>query len=96
MNRLQNLKCQTPLFVTLNPFIEPSPHLIHGEYCYSHPVFDGKAIRAQAALPQIQGRDGLYFAGAWTKYGFHEDGLSSALDVVQQIDFKYATAVAAE
>ena len=85
MNRLQNLKCQTPLFVTLNPFIEPSPHLIHGEYCYSHPVFDGKAIRAQAALPQIQGRDGLYFAGAWTKYGFHEDGLASAVAVAKSL-----------
>lgn len=85
MNRLQNLKCQTPLLVTLNPFIEPDPDLVHGEYLYSHPIFDGKAIKAQAELPRIQGRNGLYFAGAWTKYGFHEDGLASAVAAVKSL-----------
>lgn len=85
MNRLQNLRCSTPLLVTLNPFIEPDPALVHGEYQYSHPVFDGKAIRAQEALPSLQGRDGLYFAGAWTKYGFHEDGIASAVAAVKSL-----------
>ena len=85
MNRLQNIDCQTPLLVTLNPFIEPDPDLVHGEYLYSHPVFDGKAIRAQSELPRLQGQNGLYFAGAWTKYGFHEDGLASAVAVAKSL-----------
>jgi predicted NAD/FAD-binding protein len=53
-----------------------------GEYDYSHPVFDLAAIAAQRALPQIQGRAHVWFCGAWTRYGFHEDGLMSALAVV--------------
>jgi predicted NAD/FAD-binding protein len=54
-----------------------------GRFNYSHPVFDGAAVRAQAELAQIQGVAHLWFAGAWTRYGFHEDGLMSAQAVVQ-------------
>ena len=53
-----------------------------GEYDYDHPVFDQAAIAAQQRVPQIQGQAGVWFAGAWTRYGFHEDGLMSALAVV--------------
>ena len=49
---------------------------------YSHPVFDRAAIAAQGQLPSIQGRRHVWFAGAWTRYGFHEDGLMSAHAVV--------------
>ncbi len=50
----------------------------------SHPQFDAASHAAQARLPEIQGADRLYFAGgAWTRYGFHEDGLLSALRVAQ-------------
>ena len=50
-------------------------------YDYSHPVFDAAAIDAQRRLPQIQGRANTWFCGAWTRYGFHEDGLMSGLAV---------------
>jgi predicted NAD/FAD-binding protein len=48
-------------------------------------VFDLAAIRAQQQLPGLQGRDGLWFCGAWCGYGFHEDGLTSALAVVNAL-----------
>ena len=85
MNRLQNLNTQQPLLVTLNPTIEPDGDLIHGVYDYDHPVFDQKAISAQMQLPKLQGQNGLYYCGAWTGYGFHEDGLSSAVAVAKTL-----------
>jgi predicted NAD/FAD-binding protein len=50
-----------------------------GEYAYAHPVFDLAAIEAQRRLPQLQGQHHTYYCGAWTGYGFHEDGLSAGL-----------------
>jgi predicted NAD/FAD-binding protein len=50
-----------------------------GSFDYAHPVFDGAAIRAQKDLPALQGKQHTYFCGAWTGYGFHEDGLKSGL-----------------
>ena len=85
MNRLQNLTPRQPLLVTLNPTIEPDPFLVHGQYLYDHPVFDDKAIAAQGELPGLQGRNGLFFCGAWTRYGFHEDGLMSAVAVAKTL-----------
>jgi predicted NAD/FAD-binding protein len=78
MNKLQSIPDDTPLFVTLNPFSEPDPALLHREFSYDHPVFDQPALRAQKDLASIQGHHGLFFCGAWTRNGFHEDGLSSA------------------
>ena len=83
MNKLQSIDNRTPLFVTLNPYEEPDSALIHREFSYDHPVFDGPAIKAQAALGEIQGQNHMYFCGAWTRYGFHEDGLSSAVRVAK-------------
>ncbi len=81
MNRLQNLQTPRDLIVTLNPEIEPDH--IHDETQFAHPQFDAPAVAAQARLPEIQGRGGVSYAGAWTRYGFHEDGLLSALRVAQ-------------
>jgi predicted NAD/FAD-binding protein len=85
INRLQPLPWTQPVVVSLNPdpARPPRPETVIGQYDYSHPVFDAAAVRAQQALPQIQGRSGLWFCGAWTRYGFHEDGLMSAQQVVQ-------------
>ena len=83
MNRLQNLTTDRPLIVTLNPEIEPKH--IHDQAVLHHPQFDAPAIAAQARLPEIQGRGGVFYAGAWTRYGFHEDGLLSALRVAQAL-----------
>ena len=56
-----------------------------GSYSYDHPVFDLAAIQAQSQVPALQGQRGTYFCGAWTGYGFHEDGLASGLDVARRI-----------
>lgn len=82
LNQLQNLPFATPVMVTLNPFTPPAPETVLAQFEYEHPVFDQAAINAQAQLPDIQGRNRAWFAGAWTGYGFHEDGLKSALRVV--------------
>jgi len=85
MNRLQSIDKAYPLYETLNPHIEPDPALIHGEFSYDHPLFDAKAIAAQTRLGEIQGLNNLYFAGAWTGYGFHEDGLKSAIAIARSL-----------
>ena len=82
INRLQPLPFQTPVVVTLNPAIEPDPSKVLAEFEYDHPIFDGPAIEAQKRLAQVQGDNGIWLAGAWGGYGFHEDGLNSALRVV--------------
>jgi predicted NAD/FAD-binding protein len=96
INRLQPLPFDTPVVVSLNPFIEPAPDKLIRRIEYSHPVFDQGAIDAQAALPQIQGRHHSWFAGAWTGYGFHEDGLKSAVTIAAQlgVDIPWRTAAA--
>ena len=80
INRLQPLPAQlqdTQIIVSLNPSEEPDPKLVHQEIHYSHPVFDMNAIQAQKELPLIQGTSSIWYCGAWTGFGFHEDGLRS-------------------
>ncbi|HEY1393736.1 MAG TPA: FAD-dependent oxidoreductase, partial [Methylibium sp.] len=85
LNRIQPLPFDQPLLVSLNPAREPREDSVLGEYDYSHPVFDLAAIAAQRRLPEIQGRRHSWFCGAWTGYGFHEDGLNSAQAIVQAL-----------
>ncbi|MFM2402155.1 MAG: hypothetical protein RL223_35 [Pseudomonadota bacterium] len=85
INRLQPLPWAQPVVVSLNPVREIDGACIHGEFDYAHPVFDAAAIAAQRRLPQIQGRDRIWFAGAWTGYGFHEDGLRSGLEAAEGV-----------
>jgi predicted NAD/FAD-binding protein len=85
MNRLQNLDYSKPLFVTLNPPVRPTPEKTFGHYVYDHPQFDAAAMRAQNDLPTIQGVNRTWFCGAWCGFGFHEDGLQSALKICKQI-----------
>lgn len=80
INRLQPLPEKlksTQIIVSLNPSEEPDPKLVHEEIHYSHPVFDMNAIQAQKELPLIQGSSSIWYCGAWTGFGFHEDGLRS-------------------
>ena len=87
INRLQPLPWTQPVLVSLNPdpARPPDPHTVFARIDYSHPVFDLAATRAQQQLPAVQGVAGVWFCGAWTRYGFHEDGLMSALDVVERL-----------
>ncbi len=81
MNRLQNLTTRRPLIVSLNPFAEPERRLVLVEKTYRHPQYDVAMLRAQSALPALQGADRVWFCGAWCGYGFHEDGIASAVRV---------------
>jgi predicted NAD/FAD-binding protein len=81
LNRLQALPFETPLMVTLNPPPEMVPRGEIARFDYAHPVFDQGAIDAQGRLEAIQGRGRGWYCGAWCGYGFHEDGLNSALRV---------------
>jgi len=81
INKLQPLPFKTPVVVTLNPAREPDPAKVIARFDYAHPVFDGPAIAAQQRLAEVQGEGGIWLAGAWGSYGFHEDGLNSALRV---------------
>lgn len=83
MNILQHIPRETfgDVFVTLNPLHEPDPKTVQGRYTFRHPLYTPEAIRAQQRLDTIQNKRGISYAGAWTKYGFHEDGFSSGLRV---------------
>jgi predicted NAD/FAD-binding protein len=83
MNRLQSLETKLPLLVSLNPLRDPDPATVLVTRRYRHPQFDAAAMDAQALLPTIQGADRLYFAGAWSGWGFHEDGIASAVRVAR-------------
>lgn len=78
MNNLQGIDATRPLFVSLNS-AAPDPALTFGEYEYDHPQFDTAALAAQRRFGRIQGRGGVWYAGAWLGYGFHEDGLTSGV-----------------
>jgi predicted NAD/FAD-binding protein len=83
MNRLQSLETALPLLVTLNPLRPPDPKTVLLTRQYRHPQFDAAAMDAQERLPGIQGQDRLFFAGAWSGWGFHEDGIASAVRVAK-------------
>ncbi|KZW00950.1 FAD/NAD(P)-binding domain-containing protein [Exidia glandulosa HHB12029] len=81
MNDLQHIDEDKhgPVLVTLNPPFEPDPAKVVGRWSYDHPVLDAGATRAQALLPSIQNTRGISYVGAWTRYGFHEDGFTSGM-----------------
>ena len=85
LNQLQPLPFAQPVVVSLNPLQEIAAQHIIGSYDYDHPVFDMSAIRAQAQVAQLQGEQHSWFCGAWTGYGFHEDGLKSGLAVADAL-----------
>jgi predicted NAD/FAD-binding protein len=86
INKLQPLPFKEPVIVSLNPIDAPDSAKIIAEFNYAHPVFDAAAIDAQGKLGSIQGYRNTWYVGAWTGYGFHEDGLKSGLAVAQAIN----------
>jgi predicted NAD/FAD-binding protein len=81
MNRLQSIGGDAQYVVTLNPYQPPADDRILYHTVYDHPQYTAAAVAAQKRLPSIQGRRRTWFCGAWTGFGFHEDGLRSALAV---------------
>ena len=83
MNLLQHIpSLYGMVLVTLNPLHPPKS--AQGSWTYHHPLYNTTAIRSQKLLPRIQNTRGISYAGAWTKYGFHEDGFSSGLKVAAE------------
>ncbi|MBY6066669.1 FAD-dependent oxidoreductase [Leisingera aquaemixtae] len=83
MNRLQSIPENDPLFVTLNPSSEIPAEAIYDQTEFTHPVFDRAALRAQERIRAMQGQNRTWFAGAWNRHGFHEDGIASAMRIVR-------------
>lgn len=88
MNELQGVSDREPYFVSINPAGEILEEYVKKRLSYEHPLFDLKSIAAQERLPELHRAgdgSGRYFCGAWQRYGFHEDGLLSAVNVCTQI-----------
>lgn len=86
MNLLQHIPGPTNYIVTLNPPREIAPDKILYQTTYMHPWYTARSEITHARLPEIQGNGGLWWAGAWCGYGFHEDGLKAGLTAVQGVD----------
>lgn len=88
MNELQGVSDREQYFVSINPPSSPAPETIKRRLAYEHPLFDLAAVAAQERLPELHRaghESGRYFCGAWQRYGFHEDGLWSAVNVCAEI-----------
>jgi len=96
MNSLQPIPMDDPMFVTLNTTHPIKQELIYDQVTLRHPVYDLEALDGQAAVAALNGQNNTWFCGAWMKNGFHEDGLSSGLDVASGIMARESLATAAE
>lgn len=85
MNLLQGLDAPEPLIVSLNRSSEIDPARVLARMRYAHPVHDPAAVAAQRRKHEIQGRRRTWYAGAYWGWGFHEDGMRSALEVAQAL-----------
>ncbi|SNX68263.1 hypothetical protein SAMN05878503_10235 [Cereibacter ovatus] len=95
MNSLQPIPHDDPLFVTLNGNRTVREDLVHDVVTFRHPVYDLNAQLGVAALRMMNGKHNTWFAGAWMRNGFHEDGFASAVDVVEAMRRRIGVAVAA-
>ena len=86
MNNLQGLSTQKEYLVTLNRSAEIAADQVLGRYVYQHPIFTSETAVAQERHAEIDGVDGIHYCGAYWRYGFHEDGVQSALRVVQNLE----------
>ena len=85
MNILQSLDCEEQFCVTLNNSDAVDPAKILKRLNYHHPIYTQQSVAAQARQSEIN-RDRLYFCGAYWRYGFHEDGVVSALQALKHFE----------
>lgn len=85
MNLLQSIDHRHPIFVTLNPEQPIAEALTFNRHEFEHPIFTHATLVAQERLPTIQGKNNSWFCGAYTRYGFHEDGLLSAVNIARDM-----------
>ena len=88
MNLLQKINTSLNVFVSLNPYIIPSKSLIYKKIIYEHPIFNTQTNEAQKKMIEIQGKNNIFYAGAWLRYGFHEDGIMSAVNISSLLNIK--------
>ncbi len=86
MNILQNIQSDQTFCVTLNKTDQINPDKILGSFNYSHPQFSLEGMAAQQRWQEINGNNRTWFCGAYWRNGFHEDGVVSALNVVEGIN----------
>ncbi len=86
MNRLQSLNTAQDYCVTLNGEAAIAPEKVIRTMVYNHPLFSHQAIAAQQRWGEISGHNRTHFCGAYWFYGFHEDGLNSALRVARALE----------
>ena len=89
IDKLQPLPFRRPVIVSLNPTTAIDESRVIRSFDYEHPVFDRGALVAQERLAAIQGRGNVWFCGAWTGYGFHEDGLRSGMRIAEAIHARH-------
>jgi len=85
LNKLQNLKTSKDYFLTLDPIIDIDNKKILKKVEFTHPFYDIKTIRTQKYLAELQGINNSWFCGSYFGYGFHEDGLKSAINVANKL-----------
>ena len=85
LNRLQGLACRTQYCVTLNPHTQIDESRIIRRIQYRHPQFTVDTDRAQAQWDRVSGVNRTHYAGAYWRYGFHEDGALSAVRVAESL-----------
>ncbi len=93
MNRLQNLPTREDYCVTLNSTVLLDRSQILRELEYFHPLYTLDAVRAQTRWPEISGQNHTHFCGAYWFYGFHEDGLNSAIRVAEKLGVSWKAVI---
>jgi predicted NAD/FAD-binding protein len=86
LNQLQNLKINKNIFLTINPFFNINPDLIHNMIDFTHPYYDEKALNNQSKLNSIQNINNTLYAGSYFGYGFHEDGIKSSIEMLKTLN----------
>ena len=83
LNLLQNLKIDEDIFLSLNPFDNIEEEKILNKVTFTHPYYDKLALENQTRLKKIQNVNNTLFCGSYFGYGFHEDGITSAIDMLK-------------
>ena len=83
LNNLQNLKCDNNFFLTLNPIYKISNNNIIKKINFTHPYFNLETLKYQKDLQLLQGKKRTWYCGSYFGYGFHEDGLKSTINLIE-------------
>jgi len=86
LNQLQNLKINSNIFLTINPFTNISKNKIFKKVKFTHPYYDNQALEYQNQLNLIQNKENILFCGSYFGYGFHEDGIKSSIEMLKTIN----------